>query len=142
MSLTRVVHGLTRPVVLPRQPEPARLLEYPGADAGLDKVVHHHQALYVEGLPVLHEPGPRHPDDVVVEDTQGHCGPGGRHQEPVIYPEMSRQSVTRSKLSLDRTSSQVFVMEFNVNFSLAGQTSQDQDRPDLTPRYTLGESVD
>jgi len=80
------VHRLAQPVVLPSQPESAGLLEYPDTEQGLEQVVHDHQVLYVEGLPVLHEPGPRHSDDVVVEDTQSGCGPGGRHQQPVINP--------------------------------------------------------
>jgi len=86
---TRVVHRLTQPVVLPSQPEPAGLLEYPDTDTGLEKVVDDHQVLNVERLPVLHEPGPRHPDDVIVEQAEDHGGPGRGHQEPVIYSWIS-----------------------------------------------------
>ena len=81
-----VVHGLTQPVVLPREPEPARLLEYPDTQQRLEEVVDHHHPLYVEWLPVLHEPGPGHSDDVVVEEAEDHRWPGGGHQEPVVHP--------------------------------------------------------
>ena len=83
-----VVYRLTQPVVLSSEPEPTSLLENPDTEQGLEQVVDHDQVLYVERLPVLHEPWPRHPDDVVVEDTQSYCRPGGGHQEPVINPEM------------------------------------------------------
>ena len=34
-DVTRVIHRLTQPVILPCQPEPAGLLEYPDTDTGL-----------------------------------------------------------------------------------------------------------
>ena len=52
----------------------------------LEEVVNHHHPLNVERLPVLHEPGPGHSDDVVVEEAEDHRGPGGGHQEPVVHP--------------------------------------------------------
>ena len=79
---------MTQPVVLSGEPEPAGFLENPDAEQGLEQVVDHDQVLYVEGLPVLHEPGPGHPDDVVVEQAEGQGGPGGGHQQPVVNPEM------------------------------------------------------
>ena len=82
------VHRLTQPVVFSCQPESTGLLEYPDTEQGLEQIVDDHQVLYVEGFPILHEPGARHPDDVVVEDTESHSGPGGGHEEPVINPEM------------------------------------------------------
>ena len=75
------------------KPESCGFVKNPDTEECLEEVVEDDDPLAVEGLPVLHEPGPGHPDDVVVEEAEGHSWPGGGHQEPVVHPANTRQSI-------------------------------------------------
>ena len=57
------------------KPESCGFVKNPDTEECLEEVVEDDDPLAVEGLPVLHEPGPADPDDVVVEGTQTQGGP-------------------------------------------------------------------
>ena len=76
------------------EPESCGFVKNPDTEECLEEVVEDDDPLAVEGLPVLHEPGPADPDDVVVEGTQAHGGPHRGHQEPVVNPANTLQSIT------------------------------------------------
>ena len=76
---TWVVHRLTEPVVPACEPEAGSFEPDPGAEERLQQVVDYLDPVRVVRLPVLHELGARYPDDEVVEETQGSCGPWGGH---------------------------------------------------------------
>ena len=61
-------------------------MEDPKAEEGLEEVVGDHDLLYVVGFPVLHEGRPCYPDYVPVAAAEGQDRPGGRHEQPGIYP--------------------------------------------------------
>ena len=75
------------------KPESCGFVKNPDTEECLEEVVEDDDPLAVEGLPVLHEPGPADPDDVVVEGTQARGGPHRGHQEPVVNPANTLKSM-------------------------------------------------
>ena len=57
------------------KPESCGFVKNPDTEECLEEVVEDDDPLAIEGISVLHEPGPADPDDVVVEGTQARGGP-------------------------------------------------------------------
>ena len=77
---------MANPVVFSSKPEPTQAAEDPQAEEGLESVVEKHGQPATVRRAVFHEVRSSYPDNVVIENTGGKCGPWRCHQKPGVHP--------------------------------------------------------